>query len=106
MKKKLIIILSVLSIIIIISGIILAKKNNSTINKLEIIDATYMCDNYHEKFYEDNEYIYYFPCTKSSSLYIKYQNGNKYLVTSALEEEKVTIDELIKSGLEVIKEKK
>lgn len=106
MKKKLIIGLSILSIIIIILGVFLAKKNKSIINKsIEIIDATYICDNQPEHFFEDDTYIYYFPCTKSNTLYIKYPNGNKYLLTKALEEEKVTLKQLIDSGLDVIKEK-
>lgn len=108
MKKKTIVMAFILlSIIIIILGIFFAKKNQILKeNKLSIIDATYVCDNYHEKFYEDQENIYYFPCTKSTSIYIKYQNGNKYLVVKALEEELVTIDELIDAGLEVITVKK
>ena len=38
--------------------------------------------------------------------YEKYKNGNKYLVTKALEEGKITIEELLKNGLEVIKKEK
>lgn len=107
MKKKLIIGLTILSTIIIILGVFLAKKNKSIANNsIEIIDATYICNNQPEQFFEDDTYIYYFPCTKSNTLYIKYPNGNKYLLTTSLEEERVTIEQLIDSGLEVIKEKK
>lgn len=106
-KKTIIILLILLSIVGIVLGIVLAKKNQTLEeDKISIMDATYVCDNYHEKFYEDQENIYYFPCTKSTSIYIKYQNGNKYLVVNALEEELVTIDELIDAGLEVITVKK
>ena len=57
-------------------------------------------------YYGSNNYIYYFPCSKSGTVFVLFPNGNKLLVVSALKENKVTIDELIKSGLEVIKEKK
>lgn len=108
MNKKFIITLSILGIIILIAGIILLNKNEKIEkeNQIEIIDATYTCAEVPEKFYENDKYTYYFPCVKSSSVYVKLSNGNKMLVTNALSEEKVTIDELLDAGLEVIKEKK
>ncbi|MBQ2873149.1 MAG: hypothetical protein IJE89_04045 [Bacilli bacterium] len=108
MKKKTIIILSLLGLIILIVGIILLTKNNiiKGKSKLQIFDATYSCNQVIEKFYEDDKYIYSFPCTKSSSVYVKFENGNKMLVIDALESKKVTIEELIDAGLEVIKEEK
>ena len=107
MKKKVIIILSVIAVIAIILGIILSIKNNRlSRDKIEIIDATYSCNPALEKFYEDNSYIYYFPCVKSDSIFVKFANGNKMLVVKALDEGKVTIDELINAGLEVTKKEK
>ena len=109
MKKKNIIILGlvVLTGIITSIGVILLFKNNILEkNKIEIIDATYSCTQSIEKFYEDNTYIYYFPCVQSTSVFVKFPNGNKLLVTKALDDEKVTIDELIKAGLNVYKENK
>ncbi len=107
MKKKSLIILIVVSIIILITGIILLNKNNIIKNKrIEIIDATFSCAQSPETFYEDDKYIYSFPCVKSSSIYVKFENGTKVLVVDALEEEKVTIDELLDAGLEVHKTKK
>ena len=109
MKKKTIIILSVLGLIILIIGIILLATNNiisKNKSKLTIIDATYTCAQTEEKFYEDNKYTYYFPCVKSNSMYVKFENGNKMLITSALESQKVTINELLDAGLDVIKVKK
>lgn len=109
MKKKSIIVLSVLGLIILIIGIILLTKNNNIIknkSKLEIIDATFTCAKTPEPFYEDDKYTYSFPCIKSSSVYVKFENGNKMLVVDALEAEKVTINELIEAGLEVYKEEK
>lgn len=108
MNKKSIIIISILGIIILIIGIILLAKNNiiKQKSKIEIYDATYACANTQEQFYEDEKYIYFFPCVKSSSVYVKLENGNKMLVTSALEAQKVTIDELINAGLKVYKKEK
>ena len=108
MKKKLpIILLFVFALIAIIIGIILLNKNNELAkSKIEILDATYNCQTVREKFYEDSKYIYYFPCVKSKSVFVKLDNNNKMLVTTALNEGKVTIDELIKAGLEVYKENK
>ena len=109
MKKRTIILLTLLGVILLIMGIILLKKNDIILkekSKLQIIDATFSCAQNKEKFYEDDKYIYYFPCVKSNSIYVKFENGNKILIKDALNGEKVTIDELIKAGLEVYKENK
>lgn len=107
MKKKAIILLSILSIIFIIIGFILLNKNESTDKlNIKILDATYNCPKYQEDFYEDDNYIYSFECAKSNSVYVKFPDGTKMLVTTALEEEKISIDKLINAGLEVIKTKK
>ena len=105
-KKYIIIILGVL--IFICGLIILIKKENlqNKKNSLQIIDATYSCQSVKEKFYEDDNYVYYFPCVKSKSIYVKFENGNKMLITEALQNNKVTIDELLKNGLDAIREEK
>ncbi len=106
-KKRIYIILITLAVIAVIIGIILAFKNKELrSNRIQIIDASYMCSEALEKFYEDDKYTYSFPCIKSSSVFVKFPNGNKMLVIKALEEEKVTIDELISAGLEVVKKEK
>ena len=108
MKKKTIIIISVIGLLILIAGIVLLTNNNilKRKSKLIIIDATYSCAQINQKFYEDDKYTYSFPCAKSSSVYVKFENGNKMLVIDALASKTVTIDELIDAGLEVYKEKK
>ena len=108
MKKKYIIIISILGVIITILGIILLTKNNilKEKSKLVIIDATYSCTQVKEKFYEDDKHTYSFPCVKSNSIYVKLENGNKMLITDALNSKKVSIDELIEAGLEVYIEDK
>ena len=107
-KKKIIILLiCTFAVILIILAILLKNKNNLLEkNNIEIIDATYACANNPEKFYEDDNYIYYFPCRQSDSVFVKFPNGNKLLVTRALDENKVTIDALLKAGLKVNKVEK
>ena len=108
MKKRSIIIISILGTIILVTAIILLTTNNiiKSKSKIEIIDATFTCAQTLETFYEDDKYTYSFPCIQSTSVYVKFENGNKMLVVDALEEEKITIDELIKAGLKVHKNKK
>ena len=106
-KNKLIIILIGLGLVIILLGIILINKNTELKNnKIKIIDASYMCSEAREKFYEDDKYIYSFPCVKSTAMFVKFPDGKKVLIIKALEEKLVTIDELIDAGLEVIKTEK
>lgn len=106
-KDKLIILLGCLTFVIVIIGIILIGKNRELRSKqIQIIDASYMCAEAIEKFYEDDNYTYSFPCIKSGSVYVKFPDGKKVLVVKALEEEMVTIDELINAGLEVYKVEK
>lgn len=106
-KNKVIIIIIALTVIILICALLLFRKNKELSEKqIKIIDATYQCNNIKERFYEDDNYVYSFPCVQSSSTYVKFPNGNKMLVINALEEGKVTIDELVKAGLNINKEAK
>lgn len=106
-NKRIFIVLIILAFIALIIGVILSFKTKELrSNRIQIIDASYMCSETLEKFYEDDNYTYSFPCIKSSSVFVKFPNGNKMLVIKALEEDKVTIDELIKAGLEVVKKEK
>lgn len=107
MKKKNIIILIISAILILIIAIILLTKNiNLSKNKITILDATYSCESITEDFYEDDTYIYSFPCKKSTSVFVKLPDGNKMLVKTALEEEKVTVSSLEEAGLEFTKRHK
>ena len=109
MKKRIsLIVLIVLAVGIIIFGMVLYNKNRELEkNKIKIIDATYpACSSSYEKFYEDDIYIYYLTCSKSDSVFVKFPNGNKMLLKNALSEDKVTIEEVINSDLEIYKEKK
>ena len=106
-KNKIIIILIGLAIVILVLALILFRVNKKiSDSQIKIIDASYQGNNIKEIFYEDDNYVYSFPCVQSSATYVKFANGNKMLVVTALEEEKVTIDELIKAGLNINKEAK
>lgn len=106
-KRNLIIILSVIGIIAILTGSILLIKNKELKeNQIQILDATFSSNTEPEMFYEDDKFLYYFECKKSTSIYVKFPNGDKKLVVNALDEKLVTIDELIKAGLKVHKKAK
>lgn len=105
-KKKYIIIFIVCGVLAIILGIIFREVNDSSSNNIEIIDATFSCGNSPQKFYSDDKYVYYFPCYKSDSIYVKYSNGNKELVVTALENKNVTISQLEKAGMKFYKNEK
>ena len=101
-KNKLVIIFIALAVIILVIALLLFNKNKELQAKqIKVIDASYRTENSdecktREIFYEDDKYVYSFPCIQSSSTYVKFANGNKMLVIKALEEQKVTIDELLK----------
>ena len=106
-EKKITIIFVSAAIIVVALGLVLICRNRILRNnRIEIIDASYMCAEALEKFYEDDNYTYSFPCVKSGSVYVKFPNGKKMLVVTALEEKLVTIDQLINAGLEVYKKEK
>ena len=87
-----------------ILGRLVAGGVQDFINEFTIIDETEVCDQALEEIYRDDEYIYYLPCIKSSTIFLKYNNGEKTNIKKALDGEKVTIDKLIKEGLKVYKE--
>ena len=72
--------------------------------KFEIIDNTDACAEALEEIYRDDEYIYYLPCVKSNNITIVMKDGNEYPIRIALENNLVTINELIARGLGVFKE--
>ena len=109
MKKKIILVLLiVLAIGSIILGLVLFNKNKDLESKkIKIFDATYpACSSSYEKVFEDDTFNYYLTCSKVDSVFVRFPNGNKMLVAQALDENKVTMDELIKAGLDVYKERR
>lgn len=87
-----------------ILGQVVAGGIQDVINKFTIVDETTTCDQALEEIYRDDEYIYYLPCIKSSTVFLKYNNGKKINVKEAIDKQKVKIEMLIKEGLKVYKE--
>ena len=106
-KQKIMVPLIIISVIMIIIGIFLAIRTDKiSKNNIEILDATYKCNGQAEDFYQDEKYIYSFPCHKSDSIFVKFNDGSKILLIKALEEKKVTIKKLEKAGLEMKRREK
>ena len=105
-RKKIIVIFIICGVLAIILGIIFRGVKNASLNDIEIIDATFSCGNSPQEFYRDDKFIYYFPCYMSDSIYVKYSNGNKELVVTALENKNVTISQLEKAGMKFYKNEK
>jgi len=61
-----------------------------------IVDETEICATALEKFYEDDIYEYYFSCIKSQSVFIKFNDGRRYNLKEALENNIVSMKELEK----------
>jgi len=77
---------------------------------LEIEDNTkeesYTCDMALEKIYEDDNNEYYFSCIKSKDIFVKYVNGEKENIKSALSRGRVTLKDLDACKIQYITEKK
>lgn len=77
---------------------------------LEIEDRTkednYTCDMALEKIYEDDNNEYYFNCIKSGDIFVKYVNGEKENVKSALNSGRITLKDLDTWKIGYITEKK
>lgn len=58
-----------------------------------------------EYYYEDANYKYYFTCIKSHSVFV-YVNGIKYNIKDALNNNVVTMDELVNAGFSPLKDSK
>lgn len=77
------------------------KKDNK--NNFTIIDDTEVCAQALEKIYKDDNYTYYLNCIKSDNIKIKFEDGKTYKLKEVLENNIISIDELIKNGLSVYK---
>lgn len=80
------------------------KQIRTIILEIANVDETTICAQALEEIYRDDKYIYYLPCIKSETVFLKYNNGEKINIKKALDDEKITIDKLIKEGLKVYKE--
>lgn len=109
------IIIIVIPIILVLGVVLISEKkyinkNNQPFTHLKIIDKVkeenMACDEALEQFYEDKEYIYYFPCIKSKNVIVIYSNGYQETVATSLEYGDITIEDLERNNIEFIKHKK
>src|SRR5574344_1799555 len=70
-----------------------------------IVDTTDVCAEALEQFYEDENYVYYYPCIKDNTTFIK-TNSEQLKISDALKQNKITIEELKTSGLSFYKEER
>lgn len=71
-------------------------------DNFEIIDETEVCAQALEEIYETEFNKYYLPCIKSSQVFIKFANGNKYSIKEALNNGYVTAEQIINKGFNII----
>lgn len=90
----------------VIKRILIVVSNNSTWTISNEIGNS-ICTEALEKIYSDNNYDYYVPngCY-ASKVYLVYENGTKYSIEEAINNKKVTIEELISKGANITKESK
>lgn len=109
------IIIIVIPIILVIGVVLISEKNyinknNQPFTHLKIIDKVkeenIACAEALEQFYEDKEFIYYFPCIKSKNVIVIYSNGYQETVATSLEYGDITIEDLERNNIEFIKHKK
>ena len=94
-------ILSVLIVLVILTG---CNEKVETSNDFKIIDNTEICAEALEEIYRDDSYIYYLSCIKSDNIIIEFDDNTKYKLREVLENNILSIDELIDNGLEVYKD--
>ena len=91
---------------------ILEKKEET--NEPKLIDYTMISDDYYDKyldgieykFYEDENYEYYYPHQKTKVVQVYFKEGGWMTVEQALKENKITLDLLDKYEVEYIRKSK
>lgn len=76
---------------------ILKQKNEN--QDFRIIDKIEKCEDGYEEFYHDDEYIYYFNCTKKDTIYLSWEDGTITKMMDELNSGNVSFDRLVKHGL-------
>ena len=71
----------------------------------KVVDNAGTCAQSLEEIYRDKTYIYYLSCQKSNSVFIEFDNGEKYPIKEALENGLVTPDQIINKGYKLTKKK-
>ena len=64
-----------------------------------LVDKIEECNGGYEEFYHDDEYIYYFECTKKDLTYIQWEDGTITKMMDELNSGNITFDSLVKHGL-------
>lgn len=82
-----------------LTEIITSEKSEAAFT---IDDRTEICAQALELIYSDDENSYYLSCIKSGTIYLVYTDGTEITLKDALEQNAVTMDELMKAGLSVI----
>lgn len=132
MKKKMLIVIAILLVIVVILGILYAldtymMKNNKPVifstwgydyappeligDVVNIVDKTkenseFACSMALEKIFEDGKNEYYLSCIKSKYIIVKYENGYKEDVKSALKNSSIGIDDLDRFNIDYITQEK
>lgn len=91
--------------LITVSEIEVIYKDFTIIDKMEE-NKNLVCAEALESFYEDDNYTYYYTCVKSNYVIVKYKNGTEQTVKEALKKKKITIEDVINSGIKIYKEEK
>ena len=76
---------------------ILKLKNEN--QDYRLIDKINECKDGYEEFYHDDEYIYYFTCTKKDLIYIQWEDGTITKMMDELNTGNISFDSLVKHGL-------
>lgn len=66
----------------------------------------FACAEMLESFYEDNNYTYYWNCVKSEYVIVEYESGYKEMISDALKNGTITIEDLDNYNIEYIKYEK
>ena len=83
---------------------LILKDNQNTNNNIKIEDRQKGdCAQAIEYYYQDNAYKYYFTCIKSNSVFV-IKDGKEYTIKYALNNNIVTMQELIDNGFHPLKE--
>ena len=112
MKRKIIIFISIFCFFIIGCG---SKDNKTNQDVIEgdyiLIDKTkeepnFVCAEALEGFYQDDNYYYYYSCIKSDYIIVRYKDGSEETVKEAINNGKITINDLDKFNIGYYKEEK
>ena len=74
-------------------------KQRSDNQDYRIIDKIEKCEGGYEEFYHDDDYVYYFNCTKKDKINLVWEDGTITKMMDELSSGNISLDSLIKHGL-------